>query len=105
MINIKFHEIISNLLPKYLYIIVSKLDKLDYDYVINLRDNVDAYAEDDLPYWAESLYQMSYYTSFGPKFSTLNFSVSEQVYQDYLDLEEDSVEHLDSLMEDWCISH
>ena len=96
----QFHEIISNILPKYLYIVVSKLDKLDYDYVINLRDNVDAYVEDDLPYWVESLYQMSNYTSFGPKFSTLNLFVSEQVYQDYLDLDEDSVEHLDSLMED-----
>tara|TARA_R110000737_G_scaffold324036_1_gene336856 strand:- start:2785 stop:3096 length:312 start_codon:yes stop_codon:yes gene_type:complete len=99
MINIKFHDIISNLLPKYLYIVVSKLDKLEYDYVINLREDVDAYVEDDLPYWVESLYQMSNYTSFGPTFSTLNLFVSEQVYQDYLDLDEDSVEHLDSLME------
>jgi len=100
MNNSQFHVITSNLLPRYLYILISKLDKLGYNYDIHLIDNVDEYTEDNLPYWAESLYQMSNYTSFGPTFSTLLFSVSEQVYQDYLDLDKDSVEYLDSLMED-----
>tara|TARA_R110000851_G_scaffold2912_1_gene11831 strand:+ start:108 stop:419 length:312 start_codon:yes stop_codon:yes gene_type:complete len=100
MNNSQFHYIVSNLLPRYLYIIISKLDKLEYNYDIHFVDNVDEYEIDNLPCWAESLDQMSNYTSFGPTFSTLNFSVSEQVYQDYLDLSSVSVEALDSLLED-----
>ena len=101
MNNSQFHNIVSRLLPKWLYILISKLDKLGYNYDIRLVDNIDEYEVDNLPYWAESLYQMSNYTSFGPMFSTLNFSVSDQVYQDYLDLDKDSVEYLDSLMEEY----
>lgn len=98
-----FHTMVSAFLSRYLYIITSKVERLECNYTLHLVQNVEEYKEDNIPIWADSLCQMVHYDNFGPTFSTLTLIVSEQVYQDYLDLHKDSVERLDNFIEEWYL--